>query len=291
MEITLLSFPQVLPENLASLRRAAKIKGINLKEIEPTQLSLMISAEGSQVFFQGQPFTPHVALHRTVAKFMHLVKPILHVLEATGTLVINSPAEALASRSKLETAQVLQKANLPFLESEFQFLGEVNQLQIKDEIILKPVLGAQGRGIEFFASSSNASLFIKNSPRNLDEHFVEPILIQRDLGNDVIDYRAHVVDGRCVALMQRIPKSEERLANLAQGGTAQVLDLTHSAARLAEAAAQAMKLDIAGVDMLGINDQIFISEVDAWAGFAGIESVTGISVSNAIFEMIERKLK
>jgi len=291
MEIALLSFSHILPENLASLRNAADAKGLALKEIEPTQLSLVIGPQGNQVFFQGQPFNPRVVLHRTVAKFMHLVKPILDTLEAAGTLVINNPAAALASRSKLETAQVLQKANLPFLESEFQFLGEVNQLQIKNEIILKPVLGSQGRGIEFFESSSSASLFIQKSPKTLDEHFVEPILIQRDLGEDAIDYRAHVVDGRCVALMQRIPKPGERLANLAQGGSAQVLELTHSAAKLAEAAAQAMKLDIAGVDMLGINNQIFVSEVDAWAGFAGIESVTGVSISNEIFEMIERRCK
>jgi ribosomal protein S6--L-glutamate ligase len=91
--------------------------------------------------------------------------------------------------------------------------------------------------------------------------------------------------------MQRIPKPGERLANLAQGSSAQVLELTHPAAKLAEAAAQAMKLDIAGVDLLGLNNQIFVSEVDAWAGFAGIESVTGVSISNEIFEMIERRCK
>ncbi|MSW15466.1 MAG: hypothetical protein F2899_05745, partial [Actinobacteria bacterium] len=91
MEIALLSFPQVLPENLASLRQAATLKGINLKEIEPTQLSLMISPNDSKVFYQGQPFNPQVVLHRTVAKFMHLVKPILEVLEHSGTIVINNP--------------------------------------------------------------------------------------------------------------------------------------------------------------------------------------------------------
>ena len=90
--------------------------------------------------------------------------------------------------------------------------------------------------------------------------------------------------------MERIPQPGERVANLAQGGTGIALALTHPAARLAESAAQVMKLDIAGVDMLGIDNQIYISELDAWAGFAGIEKVTGVSVSSAIFEMIERRL-
>ena len=42
--------------------------------------------------------------------------------------------------------------------------------------------------------------------------------------------------------------------------------------------------------MFGIDNQIYISALDAWAGFAGIEKVTGVSVSSAIFEMIERRL-
>jgi len=290
MEIALLSFSHILPENLASLRNAADAKGLALKEIEPTQLSLVIGPQGKQVFFQGQPFNPQVVLHRTVAKFMHLVKPILDTLEAAGTLVINNPAAALASRSKLETAQVLQLSKLPFLESQFQFSGEEILLNIEGEIISKPVLGAQGRGIQFFRNSLEALHSIQESSRPLDDHFVEPILFQKDLGTNVIDYRAHVVDSKCIALMQRIPQPGERLANLAQGGSGEALDLTHPAARLAESAAQAMKLDIAGVDLLGIDNQIYISEVDAWAGFAGIEKVTGKSVSDAIFEMIERRL-
>jgi|GEM_PF-1963580 len=290
MEIALLSFAQVLPENLASLHRAAKNKGINLKEIEPTQLSLMISAEGSQVFYQAQTFQPHVVLHRTVSKFMHLVKPILEALEAEGTIVINDPTASIASRSKLETAQILQKSKLPFLESQFQFAGEDIRLDMKGAIITKPVLGAQGRDIQFHKNSSEASQAILQLTKALDNKFVEPILIQRDLGEKVKDYRAHVVDGKCVALMQRIPEPGKRLANLAQGGTGEALELRHPAARLAESAAQAMKLDIAGVDLLGIDNQIYISEVDAWAGFAGIEKVTGKSVSDAIFEMIERRL-
>lgn len=290
MEIALLSFPQVLPENLASLRQAATLKGINLKEIEPTQLSLMISPNDSKVFYQGQPFNPQVVLHRTVAKFMHLVKPILEVLEHSGTIVINNPAASITSRSKLETAQVLARAGLPFLQSEFQFPGESIELHLEGEIISKPVFGAQGRGIQFFQNSMQATQAIAKSPKVLADHFVEPILIQKDLGTNVIDYRAHVVDGRCVALMERIPQPGERVANLAQGGTGIALALTHPAARLAESAAQVMKLDIAGVDMLGIDNQIYISELDAWAGFAGIEKVTGVSVSSAIFEMIERRL-
>lgn len=290
MEISVLSFPQVLPENLASFRHSAHLKGLLLREIEPTELSLIVNSEGNQVFFQDQPFTPQVVIHRTVAKFMHLIRPILETLELAGTIVINNPAAAIAARSKLETAQILQQAKLPFLESQFQFAGEEISIKLNGTIISKPVLGSQGIGIEFYDDSLAASRALHQSTRVLDNHFVEPVLIQQDLGESVVDYRAHVVDGHCVALMRRIPEPGERLANLAQGGTGESLELTHPAARLAESAAQAMKLDIAGVDLLGIENQIYISEVDAWAGFAGIERVTGVSVSSAIFEMIERRL-
>ena len=91
--------------------------------------------------------------------------------------------------------------------------------------------------------------------------------------------------------MTRIPEVGTRIANLAQGGTGSSLPLSHPAARLAEQAVAAFKLDYAGVDMLGLGDDLFLSEVDAWAGFAGIEQVTDTSVAEAILNFVASQSK
>ena len=43
--------------------------------------------------------------------------------------------------------------------------------------------------------------------------------------------------------------------------------------------------------MLGLGDDLFLSEVDAWAGFAGIEQVTDTSVSEAILNFVASQSK
>ena len=60
---------------------------------------------------------------------------------------------------------------------------------------------------------------------------------------------------------------------------------------MAERALAAFELDYAGVDMLGLGDDLYLSEVDAWAGFAGIEKVTGVCVSEAILNFVVSKTK
>ena len=289
MEIVLLSYSNILTPNLDSLRSSAQKLGISLLEIEPHQLSLVVAADSSKVLLNGKEFTPDVVIHRTVAKFAPLIHPIIKVWKAQGVVILNDFSAALASRSKLESSLIFQLAKLPFLQSQFFYGNAGIEPDEPGELIVKPIFGAQGRDIRFFKDSEAAKQFFDNEEVVQADLIAEPFLSQADLGPYVIDYRASVVGGKCVALMTRIPEVGARIANIAQGGTGSPLPLTHPAARLAEQALAAFDLDYAGVDILGLGDDLFVSEVDAWAGFAGIEKVTGISVSTEILKLAIEK--
>ena len=291
MEIVLLSYSDVLTPNLESFRNSARKLGITLKEIAPHELSLVVGAEKSTVLFNGQNFTPAVVLHRTVAKFTPLIKPILRVWQSAGTVVLNDPEASLASRSKLESSLIFQLEKLPFLQSQFFYGNYGIEPDEPGEVIIKPVFGSQGRDIHFFNNATEAKEHFDNEETEEAKLIAEPFLSQADLGPYVIDYRASVVGGKCVALMTRIPEVGTRIANIAQGGTGSALSLDHPAARLAEQALAAFGLDYAGVDILGLGDDLYVSEVDAWAGFAGIEKVTSTSVSTAILQLALAKSK
>lgn len=290
MEIHLLSFPDILPENLQSLRTSAENLGINLIEIKPAELSLLVSADSNQVFLNGARFAPQVLIHRTIAKFMGVAKPIFETLANQGTWVINDPSASIKSRSKLESAIAFKAAGLPFLDTQFFYTSEKHHLVIEEPIILKPINGVQGKGIKFFETKVAAEKWIEVQERDTGSASVEGFLAQKDLGVKVRDLRAYVVDGKCIAMMQRIPSSDNRLANMAQGGKGVALEPIGPAAKLAEDAVAALNLDFAGVDLLEIDNQIYVSELDAWAGYAGIEKVTGVSVSSAILEMIASRI-
>ena len=289
MEIALLSYSNVLTPNLESLRSSAKELGVTLDEIEPHQLSLVVSQNESKVLYLGKPFTPHVVLHRTVAKFAPLVQPILKVWESQGAQILNPFSASLSSRSKLESSLIFQLNKLPFLQTQFFYGNYGIESDDPGEVIIKPVFGSQGRDIHFFNNSTEAKEFFDNQEIVHADLVAEPFLSQADLGPNVVDYRASVVGGKCVALMTRIPEVGSRVANLAQGGTGSALPVTHRAGQLAVQAVEAFGLDYAGVDLLGLGDDLFLSEVDAWAGYAGIERVTGISVSKAILQLALEK--
>ena len=204
---------------------------------------------------------------------------------------MNDPDASLASRSKLESSLIFQLAKLPFLQTQFFYGNYGIEPDEPGEVIIKPIFGARGRDIHFFKNSGEVKDYFDQQEVKEEKLIAEPFLSQADLGPYVIDYRASVVGGKCVALMTRIPEVGTRIANLAQGGTGSSLPLSHPAARLAEQAVAAFKLDYAGVDMLGLGDDLFLSEVDAWAGFAGIEQVTDTSVSEAILNFVASQSK
>ena len=172
MQIAVLSFAEILSENLESLRNAASIKGVELVEIEPTQLSLVIGPTKNSVHYQGKPFTPQVLIHRTVAKFSHLIRPIIRSLEASGTNVLNDIESAMASRSKLDSALIFKEHHLPFLESQFLVRGEQMNIEIETPLISKPVLGSQGKGINFHPDSKSAEQYFAEMDRDISERFV-----------------------------------------------------------------------------------------------------------------------
>ena len=67
-------------------------------------------------------------------------------------------------------------------------------------------------------------------------------------------------------------------------GEGQPYPLSPELERLALSCAAALKLEIAGVDLLFDDDQYSVCEVNSAAGFAGFEAATGVNVARAVLE-------
>lgn len=104
------------------------------------------------------------------------------------------------------------------------------------------------------------------------------------------DYRIIVIGGKVVAHMKRENK-HSYLSNLAAGGSASVVELPSSYLNTAIKAAEILKLDYCGVDILeGENGEPIISEVNSNAFYEGIEKITGINVAGKYVDYIIGKL-
>ena len=88
----------------------------------------------------------------------------------------------------------------------------------------------------------------------------------------------------------RTAKEGEFRSNLHRGGSAEVIELTPEEEITAIKAASAMKLGIAGVDMLRSERGPLIIEVNSSPGLEGIEQATGKDIASQIIKYIEKNV-
>ena len=113
----------------------------------------------------------------------------------------------------------------------------------------------------------------------------EDILLQRFIAESKgRDVRALVVDGRVRAAMRRIGAPGEFRSNIHRGGVGEEVKLDRTYTRIAVAAARAVGLRAAGVDMLETSAGPVVLEVNASPGFEGLEEATGINAARILVQ-------
>lgn len=122
--------------------------------------------------------------------------------------------------------------------------------------------------------------------RGVDYVFQEFIATSR--GRDI---RVNIVGDEIVAAMYRHSETDFR-ANITNGGTAEVVELTAAQEKLAIEAAHAVGAEFAGVDLLfGENEEPLVCEVNAASHIRNILNVTGINVADAMIAYILRRIQ
>jgi ribosomal protein S6--L-glutamate ligase len=290
-EIVVLHYPTAQYPNWQLLCEAARTHSIQLTTWEPHRLQIHCMDGWISGCYDGKPVRPGIILHRTVAAFQGIAIPALKLWASEETIILNEPEAAYRSRDKLLTYLALHRAQVPIVQTiAFVEPSEEALQPLADHrgVILKPAHGVRGEGIRAFGSTGELVAAWENnleqrSPLSLArEHYIAQPLV----GGGGRDVRAFVVNGTCVALMQRHAVPGEVRANLTLGATPTQLPLDHPAASTAVAALEACQLDYGGVDLIEDDDgTIRVLEVDAWAGFAGISAATGEDVAGAILQL------
>jgi ribosomal protein S6--L-glutamate ligase len=293
--IILLSYDDVTPHNVISFRRAAVARNIKLREWIPHRISVWCGDGHVEPLYENTPQDPGVIIHRTISRLQGIVVPALRLWENIGSRILNELSASALTRDKLATALKLTEAGLPVVPSLAFFPWEetVFSRLPPGGTVLKPAHGLQGRDVSFFGTRDEAEVEARaiqwgDAREILSEHWMaQPVI--RPVGQDI---RAYVVNGSCVAVARRTASDpDEPRANLTLGAVATPLPLGHPAASLAVAATEAVGLDYAGVDMVEDAARgLQILEVDAWAGFAGLEQATGADISGPILDMAIEKL-
>jgi tetrahydromethanopterin:alpha-L-glutamate ligase len=204
----------------------------------------------------------------------------LHALEALGVSVVNSARAIERCTDKSMASFLLAQAGLPTPETfAAQSLAQARAIArrecAKGPLAMKPLFGAQGWGLRLIENESDLPSLQEARGVFYLQRFVGPARPPFE------DMRILVSRGDIVAAMRR--RSSHWITNVRQGAKPLAVEPSAREAQIALAAAKALGVDFAGVDL--INDrkgEPLILEVNSMPGWSGLQRVTPFSIADRI---------
>jgi ribosomal protein S6--L-glutamate ligase len=275
----------------ARLLASAAEKGHRAWLIHPYRLWPRINGRNLELAGELALQDLDVAMPRQGATIGESSLTLIHHLSQMGMPLVNGFEAVCTTRSQIMTLQVLAAAGIPvpdtlFVNSELGFEESVAQVG-GFPVVVKQVSGRQGTGIYLVETSDQAATISRN---DLDPRI--GILVQRYLTTPYRqDLRVLVINGEAVAAMQMRPVEGDFRANFHLTRESRPFKITPLVGSLAVKAAQAVGLDIAGVDIIVDGQKNFyIIEVNYAPGFKGLERATGLDIAGMMIDCAIDKL-
>lgn len=211
---------------------------------------------------------------------------VLHALGKLGVPVWNSAQAIERCVDKSMTTFLLKNAGLP-TPPTFAVEGrEAAQAVAARELatkplVLKPLFGAQGRGIRLIRTLSDLP-----PPDEIDDVYYLQHYVPRP-GPPFRDFRVFVCAGKVVAMMSR--RGDDWITNISKGAAAEAISGRDEAelAELAIAATAAVGADFAGVDIVPAADgSLFVLEVNSMPAWSGLQTVAAVNIADAMADAL-----
>lgn len=291
MKIGILSQNSAL-YSTSRLVEAAEKRGHQVQVIDPLLCYMDITSHRPSVYYRNRKLDDFDAIiPRIGASVTFYATAVLRQFEMMGVYSLNESVAISRSRDKLRALQLLARKGIGMPVSGFAHSTKMSTELIKlvggAPLVIKLLEGTQGKGV-VLAETQQAAESVIDAFRDLDEYFLVQEFIKEAEGADI---RAFVVGGKIVASMMRKAKSGDFRSNLHRGGSAVSVKLTPEERKTATRAADAMGLNVSGVDILRSKHGPLVIEVNSSPGLEGIEKYTGKDVAASIIEYIEKNAK
>jgi ribosomal protein S6--L-glutamate ligase len=208
-----------------------------------------------------------VVLPRIGASITEYGLAVVRQFSLMGIPIVNNSVPIARSRDKLRSLQLLSRHGIDIPRTVMarspSQIGRALEAVGGPPVVLKLIQGTQGVGV-MLAETLPQLEAILDTLWGLGQNILIQEFIRESQGRDI---RALVVGERVVASMQR---------------TAIQLPATHE--RVAIAAAKAMGLQVAGVDLLESGSGPKVIEVNSSPGFEGLEAATGRNIALEILD-------
>ncbi len=274
------------------LKEAAEARGHELEMIDTSRCYMSINALMPKVHYDGAPLPRYDAvIPRIGASMTFYGMAVVRQFEMMGAFCLNNALAIGTSRDKLLAHQMLaaQRIDMPATAFAHSPKDTKNLIGLTGgaPLVLKLLESAQGKGV-VLAETRKAAESVVSAFRRLDANFLVQEFVEEAAGSDV---RCLVIGKKVVAAMQRRAADDDFRSNLHQGGQATIAKLSADERRIAVRAARAMKLNVAGVDLLRSNSGPKVLEVNSSPGLQGIENVSGKDIAGMIIDYVSENVR
>lgn len=286
MKIAILSRKPSL-YSTSRLAEAARQRGALVSVLDPLQCLVKLSKKKPEVFHSGERVAGlDGVIPRIGASITFYGLAVLRQFEMMGVFPANESQAIARSRDKLRSLQLLSRHDIGIPPTAFVRRREDLRSAIRRvggaPVILKLLEGTQGKGV-ILAESAKSAESVLDAMHSLGQNILIQAFVAEAGGSD---YRAIVVGRRVVAAMERQAGEGEFRSNLHRGGTARAVELDELYRATAVHAAEALGLNIAGVDLIPSKEGPMVLEVNSSPGLEGIEGATGVDVAGAMVDFV-----
>jgi gamma-F420-2:alpha-L-glutamate ligase len=271
-----------------------KKNGMQGHVLEPKYFDIIVSRNSvKSIRYKGEKIElPDLVLSRTGAGTNYFTRSVMRQIEKFGIPVIDDADSISRVSDKLLTSQLLVKENLP-IPKTILVNGDVDIELIEKEIgfpcVVKATSGSKGKTVHLCHNKKDfAGLMSLLASISLKKTMIIQEFVDAQPGTDL---RVWVIGGKTVVAMKRTGAEGDFRANISQGGTAELFEITDEVDYLARETARVLGLQIAGVDLLFDKDGYKICEANSSPGFEGMDQYCGQDMAQRIVDFIKLKIQ
>lgn len=282
-------------KRLYSTRRLVeegKKRGHSVQVLDFLHCYMNITPAHPSMHYRGEVLDDFdVVIPRIGASVTFYGAAVLRQFEMMGVFPVNESVAITRARDKLRSMQLLSRKGLGMpitgFASKPDDVPDLIRMVGGTPVVIKLLEGTQGIGV-VLAETRKAAESVIEAFMGLKADILVQEFIKESAGSDI---RCFVIGDRVIAAMKRQAGEGEFRSNLHRGGSASLVRITPSERRTAVAAAKAMGLNVAGVDLLRSSRGPLVMEVNSSPGLEGIETATNKNVAGMIVEFIEKRAR
>lgn len=277
-------------ENTRIVEECTK-KALSIQLYNPNNFDIIVNNIKNGVRYNGKYIElPKSILVRTGSSTNYFTSTLLKHFENLNLNVFNSSESINIARDKLNTHQILSHNNISTPKTmlvKFPVCTNIVQDELGFPCVVKVLQGSYGNGV-YLCNTRHEFNSLMGLLKTLA--IKKTLMIQEYINTAPgVDLRVWVIGGEVLGAMKRTAPKGDFRANITNGGTGEKYTLTDEIKTIALKAASALKLDIAGVDLLFDHNSFKVCEVNSAPGFEGFEKYCGVNIAEQIINFALQK--